>query len=329
MRNVKVLVILAFLSSSLFGFKDMLNRNVNIESSEKLIFVGPGALRLGVYMGLTDRIVGIERTEKRGLKFAPYRGVVKKKNLLQKPIIGEGGPGKLPSMEALINSGATLIIASFIDKEQAKLIEQKTKIPVFIVSYGSGYGGDMEKLASIKKSLTLLGDIADRQKRAKELKDWMDKEEQKLKNLKLNKKSLYVGGIGYKGSWGLESTESNYLPFSLLGLKNSIGTDKEGHIFLDLERILELNPDIIFLDEGGSVKIKEQKVKQSAIFDSLKAFKNRDNYWVPPFNFYNTNVENSYLIAWMVAEKMGIDVDLEKKKKEIFDIFLNIDDELQ
>ncbi len=317
----KVLVMLLAIYSFAFGLEDMLGRNVDVRNYQKLVFVGPGALRLGTYVGAEKYLVGVERIEQRGAKLTPYRAFLKKRKKTSLPIIGEGGAGKVPSMEALIKSKATLIISSFIDKTQANLIEQKTKIPVFVVSYGSGYGGEMEKLASIKKSLKLIAKIIKNEKRAHDLIKNIENEEKKLSKLKLSNKSVYVGGIGYKGAWGLESTESNYLPFSLLDANTALKTEKSGHLFLDLERVVKLNPDIIFIDQFGFKKFKEQEKKKKVVFQNMKAFKNKNVYKVPAFNFYNTNLENSLLSAWIVAKALGADVDIEKEKKRIFDIF--------
>ncbi len=319
----KILVLTTILANLAFGLTDMVGRDVDVSKADKLVFLGPGALRLGVYMGLEDKVVGIEKIEQKAVKVSPYRQVLAKKGTLKKPIIGQGGPGKMPSIEALIKSGASLIIGSFIDKAQVELIEQKTKIPVFMLSYGDGYGGGGEKrkLDAIKKSLQLLGKIAHKEQRAKALVEWMNKEETALKALKLSQKRIYVGGIGFKGPWGIESTEANFFPFTLLNVNPALKTKKEGHVFLDLETLVKLNPDVIFIDKLGMKQFKKQKETKMSVFANMKAFKNKEVYTLPPFNFYNTNVENSFLDAWVVASKLGAKVDIKKQKKRIFKIF--------
>jgi iron complex transport system substrate-binding protein len=69
-----------------------------------------------------------------------------------------------------------------------------------------------------------------------------------------NKPEVYVGGIGHRGSHGIESTEKNYMPLDWIGAVNvakrvesSIGS----HVFMDKETLLYLDPDIIFIDGGG------------------------------------------------------------------------------
>lgn len=319
---VRIFLFIAFVCGFAFGMSDMLGRDVKVNKVDKLVFIGPGALRLGVYLGLEDRIVGIEAREKRANSLAPYSSVIQSKNLHNKPVIGEGGPGKLPSMEALLESGADLIISSFVSKEHIDLIEEKTKIPVFSISYGDGYGGNSKKMDAIKKSILILGELADVKDRAMELVGFMNLEERALKKLNLEQKSIYVGGVSFKGTWGIGSTEADYLPFYLLGVENTLTKGQSGHIFIDIERISEVDPDLIFIDLGGEKIVKDEINSKSQFFNNLKAFKNGQIHWVLPFNNYNTNVENSYVVAWEVAKAMGVSVDTAAKKAEIYKKFL-------
>ena len=100
----------------------------------------------------------------------------------------------------------------------------------------------------------------------------MQNEEKALSALKLSPKTLYVGGIGYKGVQGMTSTEANYPPFELLGLKNSVfaNTDAKGHQFIELEALLKADPEIIFVDLFGKAKVEEEYAEKKPL---LKVFK--------------------------------------------------------
>lgn len=322
---MRLFIVLLMLGSSIFATQDILGKNFSLKSTQKLAFIGPGSLRLGVYLGLEDRIVGVEKIEQRGAKLAPYRAKIVRKKLHKKPLIGSGGPGKLPSLEALIRLKPDVIIASFVSNEHVKIIEEKTKIPVFVVSYGSGYGTSDKKLSSIKKSLFLLGELTSTQKRAKKLIDFMNEQEKKLLDLGVKHDKLYVGGVSFKGAHGITSTEGDYLPFALLGLKNALAHDKQAHLYIDLENIIRLNPPIIFLDKGGKKNIETDYKLKKPLYDKIDAFKNNNIVWLDLFNFYNTNVENCYFIAWQVAKSLGKKIDLPKHKKEVFKAFLGND----
>ncbi|PSM52141.1 iron siderophore ABC transporter, periplasmic substrate-binding protein [Campylobacter blaseri] len=321
---VRVALFVLMLHSFVFGVVDAFNRDIVVENPQNLVFVGSGALRFGVYLGLEDRIVGIENREKRDDMHAPYNIVIKNKKLDKKPTIGEGGSGKLPSMEALIEANPDLIIASAMSKDQVKLIETKTKLPVFVISYSSSDDLSENNLKTMKQSLMALGEITNSKDRAVELIKYMEEQEKELRSLPINKKSVYIGGVNYKGSWGIGSTEGDYLPFSILGIENSLVDRSNKHVFIDIERILSVNPDVIFIDEGGRKNVELEMENKKDFFNSLKAFNDNKVFWLLPFNFYNTNLDNTFINAWSVAKALGANVDLEGKKDEIYRQFLGI-----
>lgn len=152
-----------FVSAFLYGqvFTDTQGRKVNIEKTNKIVALGPGTLRVLTYLGLQDKLVGIEKFE---LKFdikSPYRAVLDKKRIKKLPIVSQGGPNKMPNLETLIKVKPDILFTSFFSKEQVELTQSKTKIPVIVLSYGVSYGGgkNESKLNAIKKSLKLVEDI--------------------------------------------------------------------------------------------------------------------------------------------------------------------------
>ncbi len=321
-------ILLAMVLSTVFLFgidvKDMFGRDVHIKENKKIVCLGPGALRLASYLGLQDRLVGIEKTE---LKFdlkAAYRATFDKKTIKALPIVGQGGPGKLPNLETLVSLQPDIIFTSFLSKEQIDLISTKTKSVVVALSYGATYGGegDKSKLVAVKKSLKLMAKIMDKQKRAEELISFMKVQEEKLSLLKLASKKIYIGGIGYKGAQGITSTESAYPSFKLLSLDNEILQGKRGHLFINKEALLAYDPQIIFLDLLGKKIVKEEIAQNKRVFQSIDAFKNQKVFWLYPYNFYNTNIENVYINSWMISSYFGQDVKLEDIKKEVYTKFL-------
>lgn len=322
----KSIAFLMFLSSLLFSqtYTDMLGREVRIDKSDKIVCIGPGALRLAVYLGLENRLVGIEKTENEASLFSPYRTFLGKERISKLPIIGTGGPGKMPDLEALLVAKPDFIIASFVDKNQLDLIASKTNIPLVAISYGASYGGTSKKnLEDIKNSLLLLGSIAHSEKRAQELITFIQSQEEMLAKVKLPSKKLYVGGVGYKGTQGITSTEVNYPPFELLGLKNTLfeKSSVQGHQFIELEALIHHNPDIIFIDKFGKAKVEQEYQAQKALYDTLSAYKTGNVKEVLGFNFYSTNVENLLIIAWQIAAYLGEPVDVNEKAHAIFNAF--------
>ncbi len=304
--------------------KDMLGREVHIEQNEKIVCLGPGALRLAAYLNLQERIAGIEKLELKYDLKSPYRAILEKQSLKSLSVVGQGGPGKMPNLETLVMLNPDIIFTSFLSKEQISLIQKKTKIPVVALSYGATYGGAKKesKLDAVKSSLELMGEITGTKKRAKELVDFMNLQQKQLSELKLDPKKVYIGGVGYKGAQGITSTESDYPPFGLLNLQNSVLKDKKGHFFINKEALLSYDPQIIFLDYLGKKIVKEEMAKDKTIYDNIEAFRQERVYWLHPYNFYNTNIENVFVNSWLIALYMGADVDFKRKQEQIYKIFL-------
>jgi len=323
---IKLFFVIMIFTSSLLSItiQDMFDRKVEIKDTKKIVCLGPGALRLVSYLNLHENIVGIEKLEKKYDLKAPYRAIFNKATIKSLPVVGQGGPGKMPNLETLISLNPDVIFSSFLSKDQVELIQKKTKIPVIALSYGATYGGVKKdsKIQAIKKSLKLIAKITQKESRATNLIEFINRQEKELSSLTLTNKKVYIGGVGYKGAQGIISTESNYPSFELLNLKNDILKNKKGHFFINKEALITYNPQIIFLDYLSKKIINEDVKKNKNIFDSITAFKEKQVYWLYPYNFYNTNLENVLINSWLIASYFQKDINFQTKQKEIYEMFL-------
>jgi iron complex transport system substrate-binding protein len=315
---MKFLFTILLLFSSLFATQ--LDKYPN--DIKKIVAIGPGALRIVTILNATDKLVGIEKVEHKAIGFSEYRSVIGKEKINSLPIIGAGGPNKLPNLEMLIQLKPDLIVSSFIDKKQLQIINQKTKIPTISLDYGLGYGGNDNKIEAIKKSILLLGKVLHKEKRAKNIVDFMNNEEKELKKYNIKDANIYIGGIGFKGAHGITSTEKFYPSFELLGVKNPLAKNaKSNHVIIQEEALVLKNPDYIFLDLFGKKIIKENFKKKKSLYTSLKAYKNKQIYWLLPYNFYNTNISNVYINSWIILSKLGYNIDIKSKMQTIYNTF--------
>jgi len=324
MKHIILLFVTFFSFLHAAIYEDMLQRHVEVNSHKKLVFLGPGALRMGVYLGLENRLVGIEKVESTSAQLAPYRSFLGQEFISKLPVVSTGGPGKMPNLEALMLLKPDLIITSFLDSNQLELISSKTSIPVLALSYGASYGGTKEQLVSIKESLLLLGKVTDTEDRAKDLINFIEKQEIYLSSLNVAQKCVYVGGIGYKGMQGITSTEANYPPFELLDLKNCLFQDssKMGHHFIDYEALLSVNPEIIFIDMFGKKKVLQEYKEKQSIFNKLQAYKTNNVHNILGYNFYSTNIENLFVISYQIAFNLDKkDIDINSKAQEVYKAF--------
>ncbi len=301
---------------------DALGRTVKVPANvSRVVAVGPGALRILVYLNATDKVVGIEEFEKRFPYGRPY--ILAHPELLKLPVIGAGGPGKLPDFEALIKVHPQVIFMVFVSKQTANEVQEKTGIPVVVLSYGT-----LENFTDREffNSLLLAGKILGKEKRAKEVIKFIEGQQSYLENLTKGVKSptVYVGGIGYKGAHGITSTYTDYAPFTVLGLKNIASKLKSenGWIQVDKEFLLKENPDYIFIDEGGLKIVLDDYRNNPDFYNSLKAVKENHVYGVLPYNFYNTNIgiaiADAYYIGKVIYPDKFKDIDPVKKANEIF-----------
>jgi iron complex transport system substrate-binding protein len=305
---------------------------------ERLVALGPGALRLVAYLDATDRVVGIEDFEKRlgrDLYVRPYASTLSDE-FLELPVVGTGGPGALPDPEKILMCRPDLIVAIGIDPAQLDNIQAKTGVPSIYLSYGE-LGVWREEA---RHSLSVLGDILGRSERAAALNEYVASLEEDLKRRTTdieggNKPSAYFGGISYKGSHGLTSTEGGYPPARMTGalnLADELG--KSGHFFVDKEQILVWNPDFIFVDAGSRLILDQDFQENRGFYRLLKAAGSGKTFSLLAYNYYNTNIElallNAYFVGKSLYPKRFSDIDMEEKAGEIMKTFLGIrpDEEL-
>ncbi|NJE05402.1 iron ABC transporter substrate-binding protein [Thermococcus sp. M36] len=303
---------------------DAIGRTVEVPTEvTKVVAAGPGALRLVVYLNASDMVVGVEDFEKRYNFGRPY--IIAHPELKDLPSIGPGGPGKLPDFEALINLKPDVIFLTYVDAKTADEIQEKTGIPVVVLSYGQLATFEDEELF---RSLELAGRILGKEKRAQEVINFIKSIQDDLSKRTegVEPKKVYVGGIGYKGAHGIESTEGKYSPFVAVHADNVADELGSGHHSIDKEKLLEWQPDYIFIDEGGLKLVLDDYRKNPDFYNSLKAVKNGNVYGILPYNFYTTNVgtalADAYYIGKVLYPERFKDVDPAKKADEIYNFLL-------
>jgi iron complex transport system substrate-binding protein len=310
---------------------DLAERKVTVPANVERIVAITGTLRFVVYLNGFDNVVGIEEMEQRypATVFRPYSLIAKAKaNRL--PVIGEGGPGKLHDLERLIGVRPDVIFTT--DSSMADTVQQRTGIPVIVVSYGNSDILDKKDFIS---SLNLMGRLLRKEDRAKEIDNFInDFERDILKRIKgipeEQRGRVYIGAIGYYGSHGITSTMVSYPPFEWLGARNVANeVGKSGSFFVDKEKIIHWNPDVIFVDAGGFTLVQNDFMKNRKFYLNLRAAKESRMYTTLPYNYYFTNIEvaiaNTYVIGKIIYPSRFQDIDPMKKTGEIFKFFLGMD----
>lgn len=304
---------------------DMAGRTVEVPAgADRIVCFGPGTLRLITYLQATDKVVGIEGGfEKESPSGRPYR--LAHPELTDLSIIGSAGPSFVPNHEATISVKPDVIFVTYIEPRMADDLQEKTGVPVVVLSYGQLATFDNE---DVFNSLKTSGKIINKEDRAEEVIQFIKNISNDLNDRTKDiadekKKTVYVGGLGYKGHHGITSTEAGYPPFKSLNAKNVVDElNSDGHVFVDKEKILDWNPDILFIDGGGHKLVMDEYYETPEFFNSLKAVQNEEVYGLLPYNFYTTNIDtalaDAYYIGKIIYPDEFKDIDPEKKANEIY-----------
>jgi len=307
---------------------DLAGRQVEITVPvEKVTAIGPGALRLVCYVGAAGKVVGIENMEKQWSTGRPY--IMAYPELLDLPVVGQGGPDSTPDPEMLISVDPDVILVAYlVDTAKANELQSKTGIPVVVLSYGQLGTFDAE----IFESIALIGEITGNTQRAQEVADYIkgcqdDLEERTVDIPEADKPTVYVGGLGMKGTHGIESTQGDFPPLAAINAVNVVDeTGTGGSVMIDKEQLLEWDPDIIFIDESGYGMVVEDYKTNPGLYDSLRALKDGNFYGYLPYNYYTTNIDtaiaDSYFMGKTVFPDAFEDMDPIEKADEIYEFLL-------
>jgi iron complex transport system substrate-binding protein len=305
---------------------DMGGRKVLVPApTKRIIAIGPGALRLICYLDAKERVVAIENFEKVRAQGRPYW--IASPQLKDLPLIGPGGPqhiDKEPDLEAVLKVKPDVIFATYMKPPTADALQKKIGIPVVILTYGRFPDFD-EKLY---ESLRIAGKILGKADRAEAVVTFIEDAKKDLqKRTKgidpASRPTVYIGGVGFRGLQGIESTDPTYLPLEWARANNLAAAEsKESHLFIDREKLLMWNPDVIFVDAGGYDLIKQDFEKKSEFYRSLKAFQNGRVYVLLPYIYYVANIGTAIADAYgagkILYPERFQDIDPARKADEIY-----------
>lgn len=315
-------------ASSKTTVTDTLGREVELnKAAKKVVAIGPGALRLCSYFNNTDIIAGIEKMDKDSSTGKPY--LLANPSLANLPEIGPGGPNNAPNPEQILAVKPDVIFTTYAaDQASADQLQSKTGIPVIALSYGKTSAFDPQ----VNASLLLIGKIIGMEQRAQELVGILDGFQNDLdartKDIAEDKKpTAYVGGLGMKGTHGIESTQGNYSLFKAIHAHNVVDeAGKTGSLMIDKEKLIAWNPDKIFIDTLGLQSVREDYQKNPEFYQTLSAFQNGEVYAQLPYNFYTTNIDtaiaDAYYMGKVLYPEQFQDIEPEKKADEIYKLLL-------
>lgn len=310
---------------------DMAGRTVTVPREIKSVVPLSGALRFLVYLQSLDLVVGMENMERQWTSAGRLYGLATREKAKTLPVIGEGGPGRLPDFERIIALWPDLIIAMGMGLDQVESIQRKTGRPVFVLSYGEP--GVLDP-AEVKRAIRVLGELLDRKQRAGELLDFMDRLDRDLAARtgdipEQQRPSVYVGAISHQGTQGITSTAATYAPLAWAGGRNvAARVALDGHLFIDREMLLGWEPEVMFIDAGSLAKVAEDYRRNQEFYHQIKAVRAKKVFSLMPYNYYHTNIEIAYADAYFIGRTLYPErfreIDPAAKADEIFLNFIGL-----
>lgn len=307
---------------------DMAGRQVSAPlDPDRIICIGPGALRLIVYLQAEAKVVGVEDMEKMNPGGRPYW--IAHPELAKLPRCGPGGPASInrkPDLEAVLSVKPQVLFITYMDGPLADEIQRTLRIPTIVLSYGPFATFD----EAVYDALRIAGTILNRKERANAVVAFIESLRTDLQHRtaaggQTGKPTVYVGGIGYRGLRGIESTEQHYIPFEWLAVDNAaqrVEASAGSHVFMDKESLLRIDPPTIFIDGGGLALVAEDYRKKPEFYRALQAFANGRVYGLLPFNWYVTNIDtalaDAYAIGKILYPARFAEIDPEQKTDEIY-----------
>lgn len=313
-----------------FDVKDMLGREVNIPNEiNKVVGIRAGTLRLLLYCGANDMIAGIEESERRPGRL--YMDAFPELRSL--PVIGPSMGG---DAELILKTKPDVIFTSYTTVADADALQEKTGIPVIAIECPE-FATEKDKLFN---SFRLIGKIINKTERVDSLINFIIFSLQELDEMTSitnqdSKPNVYIGGVPYSGSHGINSTQPFYPPFIFTNCNNvasSIDKSLVSHVkgtFIDKEQLLLWNPDYLFIDKSGLNIVKKDLAMGTALYENLKAIQNGSIYTLYPYNNYAINYEmvlvNSWYVASILYPEQLHNIDFSVKAKEIIKAFIGVD----
>ena len=331
---------------------DVWNREVEIPAEvDSIVAVGSMGPRMAAYLGVVDMLSGAElsdiNSESARYDYSPvYHDVLK--NL---PPVGRGGGSGENNAyaEEIIMLQPDVIIAGF-DEDACDELQRQTGIPVVSIRYRAH--GFIDE--GFYRSLRIFADVVGAEERCEEILSYIDGCKADLARRTdgipdSGKLLAYTGAVTYNGRHGFAFTYVNFPPFVAIGALNAAdelaaaqtgdaeaaalasGTAYIGDdgFEIDPEKIIEWDPDIIFLDPGNMDIVNSEYAANPAYFESIRAIEEGNVYSMPSTNSAGPNITyllmNAYYAGTVLFPDSFSDIDFRGKSSEIMEMMLGRD----
>lgn len=304
---------------------DILGRQVTIPTKIETVASINGAARMLTYARVTDKLVGVTDMDKRGVPGMPY-SYVNKEKFQTLASVGKGGSNDTAYIEKIAEVSPDVIFAFTNNIDTVNDVQNKTRIPVVALYASDMFAEDFFETLLLIGSV--MGNEAECKKTVAAIKGWKEDLHNRTKDIPEYKKpSVYSGAVSFRGGHGIEGTCGEYPPFTAINAKHVVdSTGKKGAMLIDLEKITEWDPDIIFLNPSNMNLVNEDYKKNKNFYENLSAVKSKKVYSQVAYNYNWTNIEiaiaDAYYAGCIIYPEQFSDIDFNTKAEEIFTLLL-------
>lgn len=281
---------------------DTWGRKVEIPYTvESIICLGSGAPRMAAYLDVVDMMVGVEDHDKEAYNILRDYNPVYRDEIKELPAVGSGGGSGANNgyAEEIITAAPDVILAGF-SAEAADELYGQTGIPVVCVRYLSRNFVD----ESFYDAMRVFAEVVGAQERCESVLSFIDECKQDLNDRTKDipdsdKKKVYTGAVTFSGRHGFGGTYAHFGPFMGVNALNVADEAADQNYYeVDLEKVIEWDPDIIFLDPGNMDLVNDEYNTNPGFFDALRAVKEGQVYTMPSFNNCGTNITYALMDAY-------------------------------
>lgn len=312
---------------------DVWGREVEIpDTVESIICLGSGAPRMAAYLNVMDMLIGTEEHDLKSFTVLRDYNPVYYDTFKELPVVGAGGGSGNNNgyPEEIIMLAPDVILAGF-SQEAADELYSQTGIPVVCVRYiSNGLAND-----TFYAAMRVFAQVVGAQERCEAVLSYIDACKEDLDSRTSGipdseKLKAYTGAVTFSGMHGFSGTYSNFGPFTVINALNVADkADEEGYYEADLEKIIQWDPDIIFLDPGNMNLVKDEYATNPNYFKSVRGVQEEKVYTMPSFNNCGMNISyalmNAYYAGIVLFPEQFSDVDIAVKSSEILTFFLGKD----
>ena len=281
---------------------DTWGRKVEIPYTvESIICLGSGAPRMAAYLDVVDMMVGVEDHDKEAYNILRDYNPVYRDEIKDLPAVGSGGGSGANNgyAEEIITVAPDVILAGF-SAEAADELYGQTGIPVVCVRYLSRNFVD----ESFYDAMRVFAEVVGAQERCESVLSFIDECKQDLNDrtkdiTDSDKQKVYTGAVTFSGRHGFGGTYAHFGPFMGVNALNVADEAADQNYYeVDLEKVIEWDPDIIFLDPGNMDLVNDEYNTNPGFFDALRAVKEGQVYTMPSFNNCGTNITYALMDAY-------------------------------